>query len=65
MLVTAYKRFHNNGGDNMESTKTNISIDLKRLNICLCKNCKAKLRELVKEAITDAQLNQVMGTGGE
>jgi len=42
--------------------QTNISIDLKKLNTCLCKNCKAKLRELVKEAITDAQLNQIMGS---
>jgi uncharacterized protein with PIN domain len=41
--------------------KTQISISVKEIYDKLCPECKAKIRELIKEKITDKMVSGVIG----
>jgi hypothetical protein len=41
--------------------KTQISLSVKEIYDKLCPKCKAKIRELIKEKITDQMLSGVIG----
>ena len=45
----------------MSGNETNIQISIREIYKILCKKCKRKLRELIKEKITDQMVEKIVG----
>ena len=45
----------------MAKTGLNIQLTIKEIYERMCPKCKRRLRELIKEKITDDMVNQVLG----
>ena len=47
----------------MAKTGLNIQLTIKEIYERMCPKCKKRLRELIKEKITDNMVNQVLAEG--
>lgn len=45
----------------MSKAGLNIQLKVQDIYNCVCKECKTKIRELIKERITDEMVTQVIG----
>ena len=46
----------------MAQAGISIQLSVKEIYIKMCPECKAKIRELIKEKVADEMLSQVIGT---
>ena len=47
----------------MALTDIHFELSIKEIYNAVCKNCKKKIRALIKEKVTDQMVDQVIGTG--
>lgn len=56
-VIYLWKR---SGGDSMEKG-ININLSIKQISAVCCEDCKKKIRELVKDQISEDLINQITG----